>query len=91
MRALSIVVRRLAWGLVLVFGVTTVAWGLTALLPGDPVGAAMGPQAAPADVARARKLYGLDEPVLTRYGRFLVRLVHSDRAPAGKVEPWSAR
>jgi peptide/nickel transport system permease protein len=86
MKALSIVLKRLAWGMLLVFGVTTVAWGLTALLPGDPVRAAMGPQAAPADVERARKLYGLDDPVFVRYGRFLVRLVHSDSEPAGKGE-----
>ncbi|NUO51691.1 MAG: ABC transporter permease, partial [Polyangiaceae bacterium] len=84
MKALSIVIKRLLWGILLVFGITTVAWGLTALLPGDPVRAAMGPQAAPADVERARKLYGLDDPIFVRYGRFLVRLVHSDREPAGK-------
>lgn len=75
-KSLLLALRRVVWGFVLVFGILTLTWGLTALLPGDPVSAAMGPQAAPAEVERVRRLYGLDEPVLVRYGRFLARVVH---------------
>lgn len=76
-RLVVLALRRLAWGLILVFGIVTLTWALTALLPGDPVSAVMGPQAAPTEVERARRLYGLDQPVLVRYGRFLARLVHT--------------
>ncbi len=87
MRTAWLVLRRCLWGVLLVVGVTTVAWALSSFLPGDPVAAAMGPQAAPADVERARKLYGLDEAPHVRYGRFVSRLVHRGRGDAaGKGE-----
>ncbi len=80
MTGIAAALRRLAWAAVLLLGVTTVTWALTALLPGDPVQAAMGPQASPADVERARALYGLEDPAVVRYGRFLQRLVHTGGA-----------
>jgi peptide/nickel transport system permease protein len=73
--------RRLAWTVVLVFGVVTAAWVMTALLPGDPVQAAMGPQASPADVERARLLLGTDQPASCRYLRYMSRLLHAADAP----------
>mgnify|MGYP000904815487 CR=1 FL=1 len=76
MKTVIAVLRRVAWGGVLVVGIMLVTWAMTALLPGDPVRAAMGPQASPADVARAREVYGLDQPVRVRFVRYLGRLVH---------------
>lgn len=76
MKTLLVALRRMLWGVMLVLGVTTLTWALTALLPGDPIQAVMGPQASVADVERARKLYGLDDPVFVRYGRFLARSIH---------------
>jgi peptide/nickel transport system permease protein len=87
--ALAAALRRLLWAGAIIFGVTTVSWVMTALLPGDPVQAALGPQASPADVQRAREIYGFDGAgdggVADRvrrgavsYGRYLGRLVHVD-------------
>jgi len=79
-RLLSAVFRRLALSLLILWGVTSTAWLMTALLPGDPVSVVLGPNASPADVARAKQVYGLDRPLHEQYVRFFQRLVH--RGPA---------
>jgi peptide/nickel transport system permease protein len=74
--ALAYVARRLAWAVVVVVGVTTIAFALAEVLPGDPARMLLGPQASAADVAHAREVYGLDRPLAERYARFWGRLVH---------------
>lgn len=71
--------------LLIVWGVTTASWFLTALLPGDPVQVVLGPNASPADVDRARALWGFDEPLPKRYVRFMARVVHTSAEPAGEA------
>jgi peptide/nickel transport system permease protein len=73
---LSYLVRRLALSIVVVIGVVTVAFVVARALPGDPVRMLLGPQARAADVARARAIYALDEPIWRQYTRFWARLVH---------------
>ncbi|MEQ9320966.1 MAG: ABC transporter permease, partial [Polyangiaceae bacterium] len=68
--------RRLGWAAVVVFGVVSLAFVLARQLPGDPVRMILGPQARPADVARAKRIYALDEPTIVQYGRFWKRLLH---------------
>jgi peptide/nickel transport system permease protein len=70
------VLRRSIWALGLVLGVATASFFATALLPGDPLRATMGPQARAADLERARAELGLDRPITERYLRFLGRTVH---------------
>lgn len=70
------VFRRFAWAFVVVFGVTTLSFFLIHVLPGDPVRLLLGPQASAKDVARARDVYGFNEPVRVRYVRYLQRLLH---------------
>ncbi|HHH30359.1 MAG TPA: ABC transporter permease [Polyangiaceae bacterium] len=79
-KGLRHVVHRLGWAVVVVVGVVTLAFAIARQLPGDPVRMVLGPQARPADVARARRVYALDEPVLVQYGRFWKRLVHREAA-----------
>ena len=68
--------RRFALAVVVIVGVVTVAFVVARALPGDPVRMLLGPQARPADVARARAIYALDEPIATQYRRFWSRLAH---------------
>jgi peptide/nickel transport system permease protein len=70
------VVRRLAWSLVVVWGVVTIAFVIDDLLPGDPALLVAGPQARPADVARIRDQLGLNRAPLVRYEIFWRRLIH---------------
>lgn len=84
-RAVSYLGKRLAWALIVVLGVGTVAFVMARQLPGDPARLLLGPQARPADVERARQIYGLDQPVWKQYARFWWRLAHVARrgdAPA---------
>jgi peptide/nickel transport system permease protein len=72
--------RRLLRSLALVVGAASLAFLVARTLPGDPVRMLVGPQASPADVARARQVYALDRPLGTQYVRFWTRLVHPANA-----------
>ena len=75
-RLLAVFVRRLGWALLVVVGVGTLAFFIARALPGDPARMLVGPQARPADVARARQIYGLDRSTGEQYLRFWSRLAH---------------
>jgi peptide/nickel transport system permease protein len=68
--------RRLGWSVLVVWAVTSIAFAVDNLLPGDPANLIAGPQARPADVARIREQLGLDQPPLVQYALFWKRLVH---------------
>lgn len=68
--------RRLAWALVVILGVTTVSFVVAQMIPGDPARMMVGPQASSQDVAHIRRLYGLDQPLRVQYVRYWSRLVH---------------
>jgi peptide/nickel transport system permease protein len=72
--------RRIAAGLVLVVGITLVAFILTHLVPGDPAAANLGQRAIadPAAVAAFNHKYGLDKPVPQQYLIYLGHLVRGD-------------
>ncbi len=72
--------RRAAALVLLCLGITFVAFAFTQLVPGDPVAANLGEQAAadPAAVAAFEERYGLDEPVPVQYWRYLTNLLQGD-------------
>ena len=72
--------RRAAALVLLCLGITFVAFAFTQLVPGDPVAANLGEQAAadPAAVAAFEERYGLDEPVPVQYLRYLTNLLQGD-------------
>ena len=57
-----------------------VIYNLIGLMPGDPIDImiASNPGATPEVVAQLRKIYGLDEPLLYRYGHWLWAALHGD-------------
>lgn len=71
---------RVLVSLLLIWGVTLVTFVLTALVPSDPAAAALGERQAsdPAAVAAFKAEWGLDQPLPTQYGMYLVRLLHGD-------------
>lgn len=71
------VARRLGWAALVIAIVTTFSFVAIFALPGDPARMMLGPQASAADVAQARRIYGLDRPVYVQYARFVARLVHA--------------
>ena len=72
--------RRAAALVLLGLGITLVAFALTQLVPGDPVAANLGEQAAadPAAVRAFEERYGLDEPIPVQYWRYLTKLLRGD-------------
>jgi peptide/nickel transport system permease protein len=57
-----------------------VIYSLIGLMPGDPIDLmiASNPNATPEVVAHLRAIYGLDQPILLRYGRWLVAALQGD-------------
>jgi peptide/nickel transport system permease protein len=68
--------RRLGWSVFVVWGVVSIAFVVSTVLPGDPARMVAGAQARPADVARIRRQLGLGDPAVVQYARFWKRLVH---------------
>jgi ABC-type dipeptide/oligopeptide/nickel transport system permease component len=64
-------VRRLGYGVVLVVGITLVAFVLTHLVPSNPALVYAGLHPNPAQIARARQILGLDKPLYVQYLLFL--------------------
>ncbi len=74
------VIRRLAALVLLMFGITLIAFSLTHLVPGDPVAANLGQSAIsdPAIVQAFKEKNGLDKPLPEQYFNYLGGLVHGD-------------
>jgi peptide/nickel transport system permease protein len=71
-------VRRLGRGLLTLWFATTVTFLLLRLLPGDPALAVASPNMTPQARGILLHQYGLDQPLLTQYGKYLWQLVHGN-------------
>ena len=67
------IIRRLIQGLGVLLVMSFVIYGLIGLMPGDPIDMMIqaDPNLSTADAARLRALYGLDRPIVERYGTWL--------------------
>lgn len=70
--------KRLSASLFILLGVTIVTFGLTFMIPADPVAMIAGRNSTPALREQIRSQLGLDRPVHEQYVRYLGRLVHGD-------------
>jgi peptide/nickel transport system permease protein len=70
--------RRLVFAVFVLWGVSLVTFFLARVAPGDPARLIAGPHANPAAVANVRALYGLDQPLVAQYVRYLGDLLHGD-------------
>ncbi|WP_283137186.1 ABC transporter permease [Rhizohabitans arisaemae] len=61
-----------------VVGVAVLIFFITRLLPGDPARVAAGQYATDAQVEQLRRQYGLDQPVLVQFGRYMVDFFRLD-------------
>src|ERR1700735_1833604 len=74
----TLIARRLAFMVFVLWGVTLVTFFLSRVVPGDPARLMAGPQASAGDVAHISRIYGLDEPLLVQYGRYMRDLSHAN-------------
>lgn len=72
--------RRVTETALLLFLMTFLIYALIGLMPGDPIDLMLSsnPDVTAADVARLKALYGLDQPLFTRYRHWLAAAVTGD-------------
>ena len=68
---LRFILKRIGYGLLLLFGVVTLVFFLFAVLPTDPVSEIMGQHSNKESEAAIRHQYGLDLPITTQYLAYL--------------------
>jgi peptide/nickel transport system permease protein len=59
-------------------GITVLVFLLLHLIPGDPATVLLGQNATPEDVARLKRILGLDKPLPEQLGRYLWHVVQGD-------------
>jgi peptide/nickel transport system permease protein len=71
---------RIVESLIVIVVMSFAVYGLMALMPGDPIDIMVqsDPNLTPADAARLKALYGLDKPILERYGNWLAAAAVGD-------------
>ncbi|MER8421061.1 ABC transporter permease [Mesorhizobium sp. M1329] len=75
---LLLILRRLLFGLLTLFGTSLLVFGATQLLPGDVAEAVLGQEATPALVEAFRKEAGLDRPLVDRYVEWVAGFATGD-------------
>ena len=79
-------VRRLLQMIVVIFGVVSLAFLFSYIIPGNPARLVAGPNASPMAVASIARQLGLDHPVLSQYVSYLGRLVHGNLGTSFALE-----
>ncbi|MDO6476119.1 ABC transporter permease [Alteromonas sp. 1_MG-2023] len=75
---IPIIIKRLGTAVITLLLVSAVVFSISNLLPGDAAQEMLGQSATPEAVAELREAYGLNDPPLTRYGKWLWGLVQGD-------------
>jgi len=76
---LTLVLRRLAQGLAIMFGVTTLTFALVHAVPGEPFAAVLGEARMTPEIQQAwRAHYGLDRPLPVQYALYVRNVARGD-------------
>ncbi|MFW6422384.1 MAG: ABC transporter permease, partial [Candidatus Bipolaricaulota bacterium] len=75
---IAYITRRLMWMVVVIFGVMTIAFFISRVVPADPVAAMLPPQAPQEAIEKERAKWGLDEPIYKQYLTFVRKLLQGD-------------
>jgi peptide/nickel transport system permease protein len=75
---LPYVIRRLAWGVLVLLGVSIVTFLTAFAVPADPARLIGGIHATNAALANIRQAYGLDQPLPLQYVRYMQHVLHGD-------------
>lgn len=70
--------RRVAYVLPILFGVSIVCFSFVHLAPGDPTSAVMPEFASPELIAQIKRVYGFDQPLPVQYFRWLAAVMSGD-------------
>lgn len=72
------IIRRLLMFIPVLLGIILLVFIILDFTPGDPAQIILGDMATPAEVAKLRTEMGLDDPLLVRYGRYVLGLVQGE-------------
>lgn len=72
------VINRLFSTIPVLFGVITLVFFMLHFAPGDPARTVLGESATQVEIDKTRQEMGLNDPLLTQYGRFLSEVVRGD-------------
>jgi ABC-type dipeptide/oligopeptide/nickel transport system permease component len=75
---LSFLMKRLAWGVLVLLLVAVLTFFLSRVVPADPAAFLAGQNASEETVARIRAEYGLDRPLMVQFADYLGGLVRGD-------------
>lgn len=75
---ISLLSRRLAGLLLTLLAVSLLIFAVMAVLPGDPAAITLGTSAAPETLGALRHAMGLDQPLMLRYGKWLLGAATGD-------------
>ncbi len=78
MKGSGFFLRRLLMFVPLLLGLSLLAFTISRLLPGDPVGLAAGPQATPEIKEALRREFGLDRSLPAQYWNYMTSLLRGD-------------
>ncbi len=70
--------RRLAASVLILIGISVITFGLTFLIPADPVRMIAGRSATPQTIESIRHQLGLDQPIPVQYFRYVTKLTQGD-------------
>ncbi len=70
--------KRLFLGLIVLFGVVTITFTITRIIPSEPAAKWVGPRATQEQIKQAEIELGLDKPLIVQYGRYLQSLAKGD-------------
>jgi len=82
---LTYVIKRIAISIPVLIGITALLFVMLNVIPGDPVALLMKEHASPDVIARVRAQMHLDDPLITRYFRFLFAAVQGDLGTSIKL------
>ncbi len=89
---LSMVLRRLALGVLTIIMIAIIVYAATTVLPGDAATAILGHDATPKRIEKLRLELGLDEPLLTRFWHWATNAIHLDFGNSlGEAAPATSR
>ena len=74
----NVILRRLGWTVIVVFGVTLITFLISRVIPGDPALLLAGPRASPELLEQIREQLGLNQALPAQYMAYLANLSSGD-------------
>jgi len=72
------IIRRLILMAFVLFGIVVITFFVSHVIPADPIGAILGPQASPELVEKIRREWGFDKPIHEQFVDYLLKLSKGD-------------